>query len=100
MAAAFHLINDLILLSIFWSPLDFASASGDIVFIYGVVLDKTKSDPSLYECSINSFIKNCALCFPSFSKTAEIESNQSLVSSGSISLLLTTILTSSFNFFD
>jgi pyruvate dehydrogenase complex dehydrogenase (E1) component len=31
--AAFHLINDLILLSIFWSPLDFTSASGDIVFM-------------------------------------------------------------------
>ena len=38
-AAAFHLIKDLILLSIFWSPGDLISDSADIVFIgapYGV----------------------------------------------------------------
>ena len=89
-AAAFHLIKDLILLSIFWSPWDLVSLSGDIVFTYGVFLESTKSEPCLYECSISCLIKNWALLLPSVSKTEDNESIHSFVSIGSISPSLTT----------
>ena len=47
MAAAFHLIIALNFFSMFWSPGDFASASGGIVLIYGVVLVSGKTKPDL-----------------------------------------------------
>ena len=53
-------------------------------WVYGILV------PSRYALLINSLIKKCALSFPSFATTADKDSNQSWVSSGSMSPPLVT----------
>ena len=59
--------------------------------MYGVFLDITNPEPSLYECSINCLIIYCARSLPSLLSTADNDSSHSLVSLGSISFVSETI---------